>query len=268
MRYVLLLVMMCLSAEATPPNLLRELGARRRAQPMAQSTFPTNGLLTYWSMDSVSGDTVFDTFGSNNGTAVGSPLFGTEYGKHLEGINLNGSNQRIIVPAANSLANLDERTVSLWMNAETWGGGGYGRLIDSRGLSTAGITMALSENNTTYGIRAMHVVVNFSDNIPLVVTGDDSLWLGEWFHITYVLNSNGVGKVYINGNETTYRRQDTGSGSVVDDSARDIIIGAREDRTDRSFDGSLDEISIWNRALTSNEVSTIYNNGAGRFYTP
>ena len=31
MRYLLLLVMMCLSVEATPPNLLRELGARRRA---------------------------------------------------------------------------------------------------------------------------------------------------------------------------------------------------------------------------------------------
>ena len=56
------------------------------------------------------------------------------------------------------------------------------------------------------------------------------------------------------------------SGAITVDR---LTLGAR--RTPAAgllYDGLLDEIAIWNRALSSNEVSEIYNNGKGRFYTP
>jgi hypothetical protein len=33
-----------------------------------------------------------------------------------------------------------------------------------------------------------------------------------------------------------------------------------------SFNGSIDEVGIWSRALTSSEVTSLYNSGSGRQY--
>ena len=74
MRYVLLLVMLCLSVEATPPNLLRELGARRRAmggEPWTPAELGTN--LVAW-FDGKDNSTMFSDVEkatiSTNGGAV------------------------------------------------------------------------------------------------------------------------------------------------------------------------------------------------------
>jgi hypothetical protein len=41
-------------------------------------------------------------------------------------------------------------------------------------------------------------------------------------------------------------------------------IGFDDFASDRRFVGLIDDVSIWNRALTSNEVAELYNNGAGK----
>ncbi len=55
------------------------------------------------------------------------------------------------------------------------------------------------------------------------------------------------------------------SGGVVIGSPNPLLIGKRDaqDGRDFSFDGSLDEIAIWNRALSDAEIARIWNGGNG-----
>jgi hypothetical protein len=81
-----------------------------------------------------------------------------------------------------------------------------------------------------------------------------------WAMITFVRDvPSGKIKLYINGSfdsEITDTTTSTPSYSVF---------GIGEDRssTDRPFVGSVDEMGLWSRALSSTEISELYNNGDG-----
>ena len=258
MRYLLLLVMLCLSVEATPPNLLRELGARRRAA--AQVAFPTNGLVAYWSFDSVSGNTVEDTFGDNDGTAVGEPLFGTEYGVNGDGVRLVAAETQSITVTHDDSLNFTASSfsISAWFNTSTTGvrqfiaskrdentgDGGYSLRVNEDSKIRAGV--GRGGNNTFFS-----TIGTYAD--------------GQWHHVVFV-GSRDANAMYLYVNGVLDATSGAWSTRPMD-TTNNFTIGNEPDSVG-FFNGSLDEIAIWNRALTDDEVSEIYNDGKGRFYTP
>ncbi len=85
-----------------------------------------------------------------------------------------------------------------------------------------------------------------------------------WAHytITWDGSNNGTGiKIYVNGVEPGYSTTVSGSGTRTSDSSRFLYLGQRgeiEGTTQYPFDGKIDELVIWNTALTALEVSSIY----------
>jgi hypothetical protein len=80
----------------------------------------------------------------------------------------------------------------------------------------------------------------------------------QWVHLALTRDSNGNGKLYIN---STLRG--TTSGSIEANNTDDFMIGAI--RTTGSlgsetlfFNGLVDEVKIWNRSLTQNEIKDLY----------
>ncbi|WP_168797592.1 LamG-like jellyroll fold domain-containing protein [Neolewinella litorea] len=78
---------------------------------------------------------------------------------------------------------------------------------------------------------------------------------GGWFHVALVLNFDNTLSLYINGIE-----EDTSSGTVnrIDDGSVYARLGSLGSRA-RYFDGQIDELRVWSRALAPADVLDHYN---------
>lgn len=67
-------------------------------------------------------------------------------------------------------------------------------------------------------------------------------------------------RLYHNGSEVQYSFQDTGSGSVLDDTTYPFTIGARGALGEATFfNGLMGEVRLYRYALTEEQILNIYN---------
>jgi len=106
-----------------------------------------------------------------------------------------------------------------------------------------------------------------------ILTDGLNLQTGTWHHVTAVLydTDNDIDSTdyYINGDLWTGSKIISGESDGSITYTKDYqFIGAR--RTNQGltnfFEGKIDEVGIWDRALTSDEVSDLYNSGDGLSY--
>jgi len=97
---------------------------------------------------------------------------------------------------------------------------------------------------------------NVSPTTPAQSSG--SVADGNWKHVVGVRESGSI-KLYLNGSLVSTQTDSTGNI----DSTDNLIIGAGTNASSGAignfFDGIIDEVAIWNTALTSTQVSEIYN---------
>lgn len=80
--------------------------------------------------------------------------------------------------------------------------------------------------------------------------------INTWYHV--VITYDGVNQIVYKNGEEVFRRAQTGNmGSNDDDS---FLIGNRSAFGNSFFDGSIDELKVFDTALTANQVQEIYNN--------
>lgn len=101
-----------------------------------------------------------------------------------------------------------------------------------------------------------------SGKIKFCVTPDGStqyaiesaatLSTGNWYHLVGVYDGS---KIYVYLNNTAYS---TSYSSGIYDGTADFTIGAYADLS-CFFDGLIDEVIVWNKALSADEVSQVYN---------
>jgi len=108
---------------------------------------------------------------------------------------------------------------------------------------------------------ASNINISYPSN-HLSVNGNTTLNT-SWNHVcvTYDGSSNATGiKLYLNGSEET--TSSTGQTSITGtlSNSHPVNIGARNS-SDLFFNGQIDEVNIFTRALSSGEVSSLYNSG-------
>ncbi|HWA51560.1 MAG TPA: DUF2341 domain-containing protein [Patescibacteria group bacterium] len=100
---------------------------------------------------------------------------------------------------------------------------------------------------------------------------------GNWTHVTIVANStiNGIGGIliYINGQLATLNATNNGSTASVTFSGytaiNKLFLGARDSGTaSQLFSGQIDDVRIYNYALSLTQVQKLYNDGFSTFYGP
>ena len=93
-----------------------------------------------------------------------------------------------------------------------------------------------------------------------VMTKDHPMSVGVWYHLAITHNDNGVHEMFVNGKKVatgrqpvSTRRENRGAGKIKASEPADIFIGGGGVYKS-GFNGSVDEIQIWNKPLSEEEV--------------
>ncbi|MCP4231905.1 MAG: LamG domain-containing protein, partial [bacterium] len=216
----------------------------------------TDGLVGYWAMDeSATTSGAIDQSGNgNDGTYEGHAS--TSAGKFGNSGVFDGVDDYINVGSGTALddvVNAGALTVSWWMKPDSGDSGD--RIIgkDTEGGSGAWniYVSSGSSNRITFNKDISGTDPNASF--------DSTIIDNEWQHIVMMWdgtnNANGTAiKLYRNGTEIS--PVSTAGGGTVgrSDSSNDLIVGGFSN----DFDGQIDEVRIYNRALSPREVRMLY----------
>jgi hypothetical protein len=207
-----------------------------------------DNLVAYYKLDETSGTTATDSLGSYNGTNNGATI--NQGGKIGKAYDFDGSNDYI---SSNGVfSSLTSFSFSAWINPDVVNISQ--QEIFNQGTSNYPQPYDISLNNQT-----IRFVVGNSSQVSEISTGN-VVSAGNWYHIvcTYNSSTNAL-KIYVNNGAPT-----TGTNSRSFSYAGSSYIGRRADA--HYFNGRIDECAIWNKELTSTEVSELYNSGDGLTY--
>jgi hypothetical protein len=221
------------------------------------------GLISYWNLDEPSGNIAFDNAGGgNNGTNTADTLGVT--GKINTAYGFNGTTSKIDVTNSNTNLNLAATgSISAWVLIPVIHAGDlnsyYSGAIVSKGdfsndLNGYTLTYSSYANAFTGELASATGHTGFNFNGPTIVAN-------TWYHLV-VTWTGGTITTYMNaGTPTTYTGAVTPASSVYP-----FAIGYQASHNNLYWRGRIDEVGIWNRALTSGEVSTLYNSNSGYGY--
>jgi hypothetical protein len=225
----------------------------------------TSGLVGYWSFDGsqMSGNTATDGSGSgNSGTLTGGPT--KTIGVLGQGVKFDGSDDYVTMGDAVALNGTQSRTISTWVK------------FSSDPLTTAQwLVERGNATNATYWLWW-----NGDNSFSL---GDNTLVCGHriangtgeqiantwtpvanmWYHVSCVYDGSQLIE-YVNG--VLLGSAGSATGSVTDEtsSARTLQLGRRIATGGSNLNGILDDVRIYNRAISASEVSKLFISTGGR----
>ncbi|MGD8499259.1 MAG: LamG domain-containing protein, partial [Phycisphaerales bacterium] len=199
-------------------------------------------LLGWWKLDEGSGVIVLDGSGhGNHGTIMGDPQW--VIGHDGGALEFDGSSAYVDCGNAEAL-NVDVFSVSFWCNIPSTQG--YNHMVSRGSHASAsavnwGVMMHSGEQRILFE--------SFNDTTWPGIRADTTI--GEWHHVVATYDGDTM-QLYHDGAlaETT-----SGAGMLLDQS-RPFLIGARSDAgtANAFFNGSIDDVRIYNKVLTQDEV--------------
>lgn len=227
-------------------------------------TSPTGtdpSLKGYWSFNGpdISGTTALDRSGAgNNGTLVNGPT--RVRGKIGQGLSFDGTDDYIDAGNPASLRITGSMTISVWIKATSFPGLDDNYILTKNDSDPdSGYKLAISSDN---GPEQAYIHVTPNGSTHVVRYTNTTIVPNTWYHIagTYDASAQTL-HIYTNG------VLDDGvlSGTVPaaqHDSPVQVVIGASFPHSiDNFFSGSLDEVRVYNRAITPAEIQGLYQMG-------
>ena len=223
-----------------------------RISEWASWTEDLNTNLTYYyKLNESSGSTSYDSLGNLNLTVNGATV--GEDGKinnsvYFDGVNdyLQGNSHSI---AANNF------TISQWYFVNSSEANVYMTFPSITNVPTPG-GFGLGGSGSTHDVWFSVGNPGWGAHNPPIATMNNK----EWIHVVGTYGDDNA-SIYINGvynGSTDAMPSDPYSGG-------NLYMGTRGDKYNY-FNGSIDEVGIWNRVLTPSEISDLYNSGDGITY--
>lgn len=214
------------------------------------SYVPTNGLVSYWPF---SGNANDQSGNGNNGAVNGATLTTDRFGNTNSAYNFNGSStvQDYLI-ANNPISNQESFTISYWVSRADINFTKYHLMINDNSNST-GTYELFSRNDTIYFRNFAGVPgagVNFDLKQRVQIPNNSA------FNVC-VTSDNNVTKLFINGiqyQQTSIQKIKPTLGLIYFGMHPNFNI-----QSNNSFNGKLDDIGIWNRALSQEEITAMYN---------
>lgn len=202
----------------------------------------TDNLVAYYKLDGNSNDSV----GSNNGTDT-SITYST--GKIGQCASFNGSSSKISIP---TIINSSEVSSSGWIYVSNIYPSNDGKVLDIRNIGLSQQFMS-----RIYSGQFQYLVGDGVNYISLTY----NINANTWYHFVCTLKT-GEQKLYINGNLVASDNKNF-LGLNIGGNGLGMIGQEYNGAYPRYYTGYIDEVGIWSRALSAEEVSDLWNEGAG-----
>ena len=214
---------------------------------------PEDGnLIAYYDFDENGGSSAddgawcHDLDGDIDGASWASGVFGS-------GLDFDGSNDYVEIEDDDDIDFTSAVSVSAWFNFDSFDEGA--NFIVSKQQSTSSGQFKLQVTDNGDGDVYPTFTYISSDGQKACDALDSSISTDTWVHVAAVKSSASI-KIYVNGllSETCSHTEDI----LV--STLDLLVGASHssDGVTGYVDGTIDDLGLWNDALTAGEVENIY----------
>jgi hypothetical protein len=195
----------------------------------------TSGLMDTYELN----NNVLDTTGTQHGSAAGGPVYTT--GRYDRALAFDGVDDVVTLPA--TVANYSSITLAARVK---WNGGKDWQRVFDFGNGTAQYLFLAPGGG---GVMRF-AIKNGGAEQTMDTT---ALPLGEWVHIAVTLGGN-VGCLYVNGALVS-----TAAITISPTNFSPALnyLGKSQYAADPYFNGVIDDFRVYNRVLTSNEVSSL-----------
>jgi len=200
--------------------------------------FVTDGLIGFWTLDndSINGNTARDVWGDNHGEIIGNPKI--VEGKINQALEFDGGDDLVQLPDMGSTKTV---TIEVWGKAFSFPQ--YAGLVSAPTSDPGMVHFKLRDSRA--------VSVDKRDNGNSL--DSPPIEQDVWFHALYTCNTeNDEIQLYVNGELIG---TDISGATPVD--LTGVMIG--REKSDRYFNGILDEVRIYDRVLTEDEILQNYN---------
>ena len=205
------------------------------------SCTPPAGIVGWWPAEGNANDII----GTNNGTLIGSVTYTN--GEVGRAFNFNTLGDQVSLPTGGFPVGTNDRTVDCWVYIKSFIPG-EGALFAFYGTTDIGGSYSLGAS-----IRIKRL---FFSQWGAIMYGP-VLTTGQWYHVAVTSEGNNT-TLYLNGTNAA-------SGNLPFNTPADsqLLIGSINNQfaTYQTI-GAVDEVSIYNRALTQPEIQAIYNAGS------
>jgi fibronectin type 3 domain-containing protein len=212
------------------------------------SSAPVANLVAAYGFDEGSGTTVADSSGhGNTGTIVGATW--TAAGKFGSALAFNGTSSRVDIPDSPSLRLTTGMTLEAWVNP-TASPSGWRDVVykgnDNYYLEASTTSAATPAGGGTFGGANGNVF------------GLAPLATSTWTHIAVTYDGSTL-RYFINGSQVATKAQ---TGAITT-SSNPLQIGGDNFFSDQYFKGTIDEVRVYDAALTATQIQNDMNAGTG-----
>lgn len=213
------------------------------------------GPVGWWKLDEGTGTATADSSDSgNNGTLVNSPAWVTgRVGPFA--LSFTGTTPYVSVTNSGNLNNLYQSgmTVTAWIKPVNAGGGGRGRIIDFDN-NAGGWFFCMYTSST------IQFLSDEFDTTAAYRVSSSAITLNSWQHVAATWDGSAFGgniHLYVNGAAADSSTIVNGVGAQSGESGIPFTIGNRTVDSARGFNGSIDDVRVYNRILSAAEIQEL-----------
>lgn len=222
------------------------------------------GLIAYWNFESLSATGVYDNSTHSNFGTFASGLLESDNltGKYGTAMNFDGVDNHINCGTGAANEDYDAMTIEAWIRRDSNTPSGWRTpLHRNDGTSVGTSVFFIGLEATTHDITA---TIGAGSDGPGYQSGNTNIpaQLDTWYH---VLNSwdGTTARVYVNGIKIL--EYALSSDNFNNKASAITMIGTSYSAAGYNFAGDIDEVRIWSRALSHNEINASYNSTVNNF---
>ncbi len=216
-----------------------------RAQSCAA---PPPNMVSWWPGEGNANDII----DNNNGTPVNVTFAPGEVGLAF---SFNGTSSEVDIPHNPNQNTGAQITIDAWINPTTITHGNP--ILNKRSSSNVGGYSFEATNSPFGNVNGLSFGIWIGGTLIQALTPANAITTGVWQHVAATYDGITM-KIYVNG---VLKASQAASGAI--DAVTDpLVMGRNEVVSTADWDGLIDEVELFNRALTLSEIGAIYHAGS------
>ncbi len=215
-----------------------------------------SGPVAHWKLDDGTGTNAIDSVGSHDGTLMNGPTWVA--GMLGDALNFDGTNDRVNVGTFDVTGS--GLTLMGWLNADA-----LPDITDPRLVSKASSTAEADawwqlSILTTAGNANLRLRTKAGGTTSTLIDSTTNLNTGQWYFAVGTYDAaTGEMKLYLDGTEVASQTHPV--GGVVDTNAGVPVALGANGTAEQFFDGILDDVRVYDKALGASEIADLYASG-------